>query len=84
MEDFIKTFYRKIGNTYFSTYDLTVIGFALSDARAQDEDQIKKSYELFTNDRKSWIKEYAWSDIEYEKPQHISWIRPFMSNESKQ
>jgi hypothetical protein len=78
LTEFVNTFYRKIGNSYFSLYDLSEIGFAVSDAGFLEPEELHDSYDLFINDRKTWLDKYAWSDDVWQKANRIGWLKPFI------
>lgn len=75
-KEFIETFYKEIGDTQFSRYDLVEIGFAPSDAGWCDKKELDVSFKLFKNDKAKWLEEYAWSDDEYQKAHNIDWLKP--------
>jgi len=77
LTEFVSTFYKKIGDSYFSLYDLSEIGFSLSDAGYLKPAELQESYDLFINDRSAWLAEYAWSDDELQKAKRVPWLKPF-------
>ena len=78
LTEFVNKFYRKIGNSYYSLYDLSEIGFAVSDAGYLKPEELHDSYDMFVNDRKNWLDEYAWSDDGWQKADKIPWLKPFI------
>lgn len=78
LTEFVSTFYREIGNSYFSRYDLSEIGFAVTDAGYLEPEELHDSFELFNSDRAAWMSEYAWSEDVCYKADRISWLRPFI------
>lgn len=78
LNQFIDIFYRKVANTFYSRYSVEVIGFALSDASWYTIDEIEESFNLFNNDRKTWLDEYAWSEDAWEKADNIDWLKSYI------
>ena len=78
LAQFIDTFFVNHGYNFYSRYDVSEIGFALSDAGYYDENELKMSYNLFKSDRSKWLKEYAWSDDRWQQADMIDWLKPFI------
>ena len=76
LNQFADTFYTRRGSDFYSLYDLSEIGFAISDCSYKTMECIHESYDLFINDRNKWLDEYAWSDDTFQKASQIHWLKP--------
>jgi hypothetical protein len=78
LNQFIDEFYTNQGRDFYSLYDLSEIGFAISDCSYNTMEDLHESYDLFINNRNKWLDEYAWCDGKNKKAEQIHWLKPYI------